>query len=414
MKIKNKNGMNKNIIYMNEDDISIEEYSIKEEYINNKYKGNIKEDNNEYKTNLSTSKEVIKNKNFTEKKNLKENLLFTFTLNDNDLDEMFESYHKFKKKSDKNNDLILTKKQFYEKVKNMGNQLLNSNLNLNLMLDKNLNENNKNDEDKSFFLTDNIIKEQLTKKNNLDKQKLNELINKKIELIKKKNSYFFENNSKNREKDNKVTSIFDNNDNNHNNHIIENNINNKKNIIKDNFYLNILNMNMKKMKIIIITNEKFYNTLISNYIYGFINPIDKIIYSNNIKQDYEKISKKMIIKTNNENINLWEEKYDDKFDLYFFLFKKDNKILININESDFQRYKDKKNIIIIEDKLINYEKLERNIHYMYKKLYEIFKNKLELSKLGTYERIYGLNKLFKEIMKTKKNKYYNDFFHLEL
>ncbi len=410
MKIKNKNGMNKNIIYMNEDDISIEEYSIKE---------NIKEDNNEYKTNFSSSKEVVKNKNFTEKKNLKENLLFTFTLNDNDLDEMFESYHKFKKKSDKNNDLILTKKQFYEKVKNMGNQLLNSNSNLNLMLDKNLDENKKNDDGKSSFLTNNNIKEQSTKKNNLDKQKLNELINKKIELIKKKNSYFFENNSKNVERDNRVSSIFDNNDNNdnilnNNNQYIENNINNKKNIIKDDFYLNKLNMNMKKMKIIIITNEKFYNILISNYIYGFINPIDKIIYSNNIKQDYEKISKTMIIKTNNENINLWEERYGDKFDLYFFLFKKDNKILININESDFQRYKDKKNIIIIEDKLINYEKLERNIHYMYKKLYEIFKNKLELSKLGTYERINGLNKLFKEIIKTKKNKYYNDFFHLEL
>ncbi len=410
MKIKNKNGMNKNIIYMNEDDISIEEYSIKE---------NIKEDNNEYKTNFSSSKEVVKNKNFTEKKNLKENLLFTFTLNDNDLDEMFESYHKFKKKSDKNNDLILTKKQFYEKVKNMGNQLLNSNSNLNLMLDKNLDENKKNDDGKSSFLTNNNIKEQSTKKNNLDKQKLNELINKKIELIKKKNSYFFENNSKNVERDNRVSSIFDNNDNNdnilnNNNQYIENNINNKKNIIKDDFYLNKLNMNMKKMKIIIITNEKFYNILISNYLYGFINPIDKIIYSNNIKQDYEKISKTMIIKTNNENINLWEERYGDKFDLYFFLFKKDNKILININESDFQRYKDKKNIIIIEDKLINYEKLERNIHYMYKKLYEIFKNKLELSKLGTYERINGLNKLFKEIIKTKKNKYYNDFFHLEL
>ncbi len=409
MKIKNKNGMNKNIIYMNEDDISIEEYSIKE---------NIKEDNNEYKTNFSSSKEVVKNKNFTEKKNLKENLLFTFTLNDNDLDEMFESYHKFKKKSDKNNDLILTKKQFYEKVKNMGNQLLNSNSNLNLMLDKNLDENKKNDDGKSSFLTNNNIKEQSTKKNNLDKQKLNELINKKIELIKKKNSYFFENNSKNVERDNRVSSIFDNNDNNdnilnNNNQYIENNIN-KKNIIKDDFYLNKLNMNMKKMKIIIITNEKFYNILISNYLYGFINPIDKIIYSNNIKQDYEKISKTMIIKTNNENINLWEERYGDKFDLYFFLFKKDNKILININESDFQRYKDKKNIIIIEDKLINYEKLERNIHYMYKKLYEIFKNKLELSKLGTYERINGLNKLFKEIIKTKKNKYYNDFFHLEL
>ncbi len=409
MKIKNKNGMNKNIIYMNEDDISIEEYSIKE---------NIKEDNNEYKTNFSSSKEVVKNKNFTEKKNLKENLLFTFTLNDNDLDEMFESYHKFKKKSDKNNDLILTKKQFYEKVKNMGNQLLNSNSNLNLMLDKNLDENKKNDDGKSSFLTNNNIKEQSTKKNNLDKQKLNELINKKIELIKKKNSYFFENNSKNVERDNRVSSIFDNNDNNdnilnNNNQYIENNIN-KKNIIKDDFYLNKLNMNMKKMKIIIITNEKFYNILISNYIYGFINPIDKIIYSNNIKQDYEKISKTMIIKTNNENINLWEERYGDKFHLYFFLFKKDNKILININESDFQRYKDKKNIIIIEDKLINYEKLERNIHYMYKKLYEIFKNKLELSKLGTYERINGLNKLFKEIIKTKKNKYYNDFFHLEL
>lgn len=410
MKIKNKNGMNKNIIYMNEDDISIEEYSIKE---------NIKEDNNEYKTNFSSSKEVVKNKNFTEKKNLKENLLFTFTLNDNDLDEMFESYHKFKKKSDKNNDLILTKKQFYEKVKNMGNQLLNSNSNLNLMLDKNLDENKKNDDGKSSFLTNNNIKEQSTKKNNLDKQKLNELINKKIELIKKKNSYFFENNSKNVERDNRVSSIFDNNDNNdnilnNNNQYIENNINNKKNIIKDDFYLNKLNMNMKKMKIIIITNEKFYNILISNYLYGFINPIDKIIYSNNIKQDYEKISKTMIIKTNNENINLWEERYGDKFHLYFFLFKKDNKILININESDFQRYKDKKNIIIIEDKLINYEKLERNIHYMYKKLYEIFKNKLELSKLGTYERINGLNKLFKEIIKTKKNKYYNDFFHLEL
>ncbi len=410
MKIKNKNGMNKNIIYMNEDDISIEEYSIKE---------NIKEDNNEYKTNFSSSKEVVKNKNFTEKKNLKENLLFTFTLNDNDLDEMFESYHKFKKKSDKNNDLILTKKQFYEKVKNMGNQLLNSNSNLNLMLDKNLDENKKNDDGKSSFLTNNNIKEQSTKKNNLDKQKLNELINKKIELIKKKNSYFFENNSKNVERDNRVSSIFDNNDNNdnilnNNNQYIENNINNKKNIIKDDFYLNKLNMNMKKMKIIIITNEKFYNILISNYLYGFINPIDKIIYSNNIKQDYEKISKTMIIKTNNENINLWEERYGDKFHLYFFLFKKDNKILININESDFQRYKDKKNIIIIEDKLINYEKLERNIHYMYKKLYEIFKNKLELSKLGTYERINGLNKLYKEIIKTKKNKYYNDFFHLEL
>ncbi len=281
----------------------------------------------------------------------KEILVTQFSLNDEELNEMYEVYNNLNK--NEKNERIMTRKQFIDKV---------------------INKNKYN----------NIDNEEELDKNKLNDKKLkNE--NDFIEVKKEKNII----NKNNYEKE----------------EIIK-----KKIILKfnpDNFYLNEINKYKNQIKIIIMSDEQYYHNILTNYLYGFIKPTDKIIYINRINKEFEKVKKNMIIKTNNLNIDWWEKKLENIFNLYFFVIKS------NKNDILLEKFKNNDNIHFIDIQELNEKLLEKNINKMYKKLFEIFKNKVELSKLGAFERIKGMNLIYKEIIKKNKKKYFNEFFHIE-
>ncbi len=301
---------------------------------------------------------ILKNEKVDEGKEI---LVTKFSLNDEELDEMYENYNNMNKNEKK--EKIMTRKQFIDKINN-----------------KKTNYNNIENYDK-IILEDNEIKEYQI--NSIIEKKLNiEISNDNNNLkINKKNK-------KNKKEENKIEII------------------KKPKFNHENFYLNDINKNSNQIKIIIMSNENYYNTILSNYLYGFIKPTNKIIYVNRINKEYEKVKNNMIIKTNNLNIEWWKNKLEDKYYLYFFILKN------NENNIIYEKFKNQDNIYFIETNELNEKLIEKNINKMYKKLYEIFKNKIELSKLGAFERIKGMNILYKEILKNKK-KYFNEFFHIE-
>ncbi len=362
----------------------------------------------------------------------------SYNLSDKELEEMYENYNKMKQNKF---NTILTRKQFIDRVNNIKkkNQIQNEKKDSNMFL-KNKYNSFKQNLNNNLSQRDILENHRLISQNNslinnpnfqvpFHYKNLNDSMNSEEylgigeserQIILQKNNPKLESlknivNNKNMfNRINKLNAnippMINNSNSNQNPNINQNKmIINKhlyeieKNKIKEEFYLKKINQhNKKNIKIIILSNEIYYHTILSNYIYGLIIPNEKVIFANKILKQIDKTHDSMIIKSNNFNIDAWEKKFNN-FNTYF--------IIIKSNSNMDTRYFNKDNIFVIDCQNMNEENIELNIQNTYRILYEMFKNKMELSKLGAYERVQAFYKLYKSALEKRKN-YFNDFFHI--
>lgn len=165
---------------------------------------------------------------------------------------------------------------------------------------------------------------------------------------------------------------------------------------------------MSKDIIIIQTGfKRSGTTFLVNLLYGFIIPDDPVHGFFDIEEPLEPFSKCSIFKSHLFNIKDIIEKYSDKYQLYFIISERDEKI--------DEKYKELYNVLIFDYYKELLETTDNSIQNIvdnaYKKLSLFLPDNIYLSKEFAVNRINNMNNVYEEI-KDYDFSYIDDFFAL--
>lgn len=111
---------------------------------------------------------------------------------------------------------------------------------------------------------------------------------------------------------------------------------------------------MKEIKVIQASKPHTGSTLLTNLIYGLLCPEDLIYFS-------DTNCEKLVTKSDNLDINSWEENFSE-YELYFICsIRKDEKINVDIDE----KYKSKNNVLVIDYSRLNEINSTNNVDYIF-------------------------------------------------
>jgi hypothetical protein len=166
---------------------------------------------------------------------------------------------------------------------------------------------------------------------------------------------------------------------------------------------------MNKMTIIFqVGHRDTGTTLLTNLLYGFISPREKVrfydIKSNSALPIYNHVN---IFKSHHTNLHEIIARYGKKYNLYFVCTERDYKKINN-------RYKALPNVVIVDYNEIletATNTIENITNVVYDKLIKVLPPSIRLNKETATERIKKMNKLY-EIIKSKSFDYTDPFYHL--
>jgi len=165
---------------------------------------------------------------------------------------------------------------------------------------------------------------------------------------------------------------------------------------------------MPKDIIIIQTGfKRSGTTFLVNLLYGFIIPNEAVHGYFDIEEPLEPFSEYSIYKSHMLNIEDIIDKYTNKYQLYFIISERDEKI--------DERYKELHNILIFDyyKELLESEDnpIQNIVDNAYKKLSLFLPDDIHLSKEWAINRINNMNNIYEEI-KEYDFSYIDDFFAL--
>ena len=165
---------------------------------------------------------------------------------------------------------------------------------------------------------------------------------------------------------------------------------------------------MQKDIIIIQTGfKRTGTTFLVNLLYGFIAPNEAIHGFFDIEEPLESFSKYSIFKSHMLNIEDIINKYSDKYQLYFIIAERDEKI--------DEKYKELHNVLIFDYYKELLETKDNSIQNIvdssYEKLSLFLPDEIHLSKESAINRINNMNSVYEEI-KDYDFSYIDDFFAL--
>lgn len=165
---------------------------------------------------------------------------------------------------------------------------------------------------------------------------------------------------------------------------------------------------MQKDIIIIQTGfKRTGTTFLVNLLYGFIAPNEAIHGFFDIEEPLESFSKYSIFKSHILNIEDIINKYSDKYQLYFIIAERDEKI--------DEKYKELHNVLIFDyyKELLETEdnSIQNIVDSSYEKLSLFLPDEIHLSKESAINRINNMNNVYEEI-KDYDFSYIDDFFAL--
>jgi hypothetical protein len=165
---------------------------------------------------------------------------------------------------------------------------------------------------------------------------------------------------------------------------------------------------MQKDIIIIQTGfKRTGTTFLVNLLYGFIAPNEAIHGFFDIEEPLESFSKYSIYKSHMLNIDDIINKYSDKYQLYFIIAERDEKI--------DEKYKDFYNVLVFDYYKELLETKDNSVQNIvdssYEKLLLFLPDEIHLSKESAINRINNMNNVYEEI-KDYDFSYINDFFAL--
>ena len=165
---------------------------------------------------------------------------------------------------------------------------------------------------------------------------------------------------------------------------------------------------MQKDIIIIQTGfKRTGTTFLVNLLYGFIDPNEAIHGFFDIEEPLESFSKYSIFKSHILNIEDIINKYSDKYQLYFIIAERDEKI--------DEKYKELHNVLIFDYYKELLETKDNSVQNIvdssYEKLSLFLPDEIHLSKESAINRINNMNNVYEEI-KDYDFSYIDDFFAL--
>ena len=165
---------------------------------------------------------------------------------------------------------------------------------------------------------------------------------------------------------------------------------------------------MQKDIIIIQTGlKRTGTTFLVNLLYGFIIPDEPVHGFFDIEEPFESFSKYSIYKSHLPNIDDIINKYSDKYQLYFIISERDEKI--------DEKYKDFYNVLVFDyyKELLETEdnSIQNIIDNAYKKISLFLPDEIYLSRESAINRINNMNSVYEEI-KDYDFSYIDDFFAL--
>ena len=165
---------------------------------------------------------------------------------------------------------------------------------------------------------------------------------------------------------------------------------------------------MQKDIIIIQTGfKRTGTTFLVNLLYGFIAPNEAIHGFFDIEEPLESFSKYSIFKSHMLNIEDIINKYSDKYQLYFIIAERDEKI--------DEKYKELHNVLIFDYYKELLETKDNSVQNIvdssYEKLSLFLPDEIHLSKESAINRINNMNNVYEEI-KDYDFSYIDDFFAL--
>lgn len=165
---------------------------------------------------------------------------------------------------------------------------------------------------------------------------------------------------------------------------------------------------MQKDIIIIQTGfKRTGTTFLVNLLYGFIAPNEAIHGFFDIEEPLESFSKYSIFKSHMLNIEDIINKYSDKYQLYFIIAERDEKI--------DEKYKELHNVLIFDyyKELLETEdnSIQNIVDSSYEKLSLFLPDEIHLSKESAINRINNMNSVYEDI-KNYDFSYIDDFFAL--
>lgn len=149
-------------------------------------------------------------------------------------------------------------------------------------------------------------------------------------------------------------------------------------------------------------------TLLTNLLYGFISPKEKVRFydmkNTSVLPIYSHVN---ILKTHHINLHEIIARYGKKYNLYFVCTERDDK---KMNDT----YKSLSNVVIVDYNEIletTTNTIENITNVVYDKLKTVLPPSVVLNKETATERIRKMNKLY-EIIKSKSFEYTDPFYHL--